>query len=250
MSADNSTLPIILEHDGPVATITINDPMRRNALDRNTFSLISKYCDAIDKDLSRGALVIRGADGHFCSGAVRSILDEAGADPLQSENFILLSSIYDAVARIGSVKVPVIAAVRGAAVGAGFNLALAADVRIVSLTAKLVSGFAPIGMHPGGGHFNLLTRSASREVAAATSFFSSPISGERALQLGLAWEALDDTEVDQRALDLAHQVAKDPALARAMKRSLVTTVDTTWQVATDAERSIQMWSLRRKHETP
>ena len=219
MSSDNSTLPIILEHDGPVASIIINDPTRRNALDRETFSLISKYCDAIDKDLSCGALVIRGADGHFCSGAVRSILDEAGADPLQSENFILLSSIYDAV-------------------------------RIVSLTAKLVSGFAPIGMHPGGGHFNLLTRSASREVAAATAFFSSPISGERALQLGLAWEALDDTEVDQRALDLAHQVAKDPALARAMKRSLITTVDTTWQVATDAERSIQMWSLRRKHETP
>jgi enoyl-CoA hydratase len=105
-------------------------------------------------------------------------------------------------------------------------------------------------MHPGGGHFNLLTRSASREVAAATSFFSTPISGERALQLGLAWETLDDSEVDQRALVLAHEVAKDPALARAMKRTLITTVDTTWQVATDAERSIQMWSLRRKHDAP
>jgi len=247
MSSDISSLPIILQRDGAVASIIINDPMRRNALGRETFSLISTYCDEIDRDLSCGALVIRGAEGHFCSGAVRSILEEAGADPLQTANFSLLSSIYDAVARVGSVKVPVIAAVRGAAVGAGFNLALAADVRIVSQTARLVSGFAPIGIHPGGGHFNLLTRSATREVAAAISFFSIPISGERALQLGLAWEALDDLEVDQRAFNLAYEVAQDPALARAMKRTLITTVDATWQVATDAERSIQMWSLRRKH---
>lgn len=142
---------ITLERDGAVAVLTLDDPARRNALNEHSYAEIAEHCDAIDGDRAIGALIVRGAGGHFCSGVVREILDSTASDPLREDHFAVLCSIYDAVARVGAVQVPVIAAVRGAAVGAGLNLALAADVRVAATDAKLISGFLQIGMHPGGG---------------------------------------------------------------------------------------------------
>ncbi len=247
MNAKASEAKIKLAFDGAVAILTIDDLPRRNALGLDSYSLINNYCKVVNDDEAIGALVIRGAGGHFCSGAVREVLQDYGADPLATENFKILSSIYDAVFRLGDLKVPVIAAVRGSAVGAGFNIAMVADIRIVAKNANFLSGFASIGMHPGGGHFYLLERLVSREVAAAIGMFGLPISGETALKIGLAWEVLPDLEVENRAMVLAHNVAKNPALARAMKKSFVTTVNSSWAVAIDAERSVQMWTLRNIH---
>jgi enoyl-CoA hydratase len=233
-----------------VAVLTVDDPARRNALAADSCELISTACAEIDADGSIGALVVRGAGGHFCSGAVRGILEQAGADPLREDNFALLGAIYDAVARVGSVRVPVIAAVRGAAVGAGLNLALAADVRVVAQDATLISGFLAIGMHPGGGHLHLLTRSAGREAAAAVALLGEPLTGARAAEIGLAWAALPDDEVEPRAFELAARVGRDPTLARAMKHSLDHAGSAPWATAIDAERSLQMWTLRRAYGEP
>ena len=98
---------------------------------------------------------------------------------------------------------PTIAAVLGAAVGAGINLMLATDLRIVAEDARLISGFLRIGLHPGGGHFGLLAGRAGAEAAAAAGIFGEEISGVRAVQLGLAWEALPAEQVEQRAAELA-----------------------------------------------
>lgn len=238
---------VTLERSGPVALLTLDDPGRRNALGYDSYDQIADCCREVDEDRELGAMVVRGAGGQFCSGAVRSLLADTASDPLREDNFALLSSIYDAVERIGRMQVPVIAAVRGAAVGAGFNLALVADLRIVADDARLTSGFLQIAMHPGGGHFRLLGRAAGREAAAALAVFGETLTGSRAAEIGLAWEALPDDEVEPRALELAARAAADPALARAMKRSLVHATDADWTVAMDAERSAQFWSLRRKH---
>jgi enoyl-CoA hydratase len=247
-AAANEAASVTLERDGGVALLTIDDPARRNALGEDALALVSAHCDTIDADPAIGALVVRGAGGHFCSGAVRGLLAGAGADPLRDDNYALLGSIYEAVARVGAVRVPVVAAVRGAAVGAGLNLALAADVRVVARDAKLVSGFLAIGMHPGGGSLHLLMRAAGREAAAAVTLLGEPLSGARAAEVGLAWEALPDDEVEPRALELAARVAGDPALARAMKRSLTHAASiASWPAAIDAERAAQMWTLRRQH---
>ncbi len=245
--SDHQGAAIWLEREGPVATLTLSDPARRNAFGAATYAQMRQACDEVDEDQSIGALVVRGDDGHFCSGADRALLADVGRDPVETENYAVLSSIYAAVARVGQLTVPVVAAVRGAALGAGLNLALAADVRVVAEDCRLMSGFAPIGMHPGGGHFNLLTRATSRETAAALAFFADPISGHDAVRLGLAWECVPDDRVEPRAHELARVVAADPDLARAMKRSLQSTWASTWDVALDAERSAQMWTLSRKH---
>src|SRR5439155_24440807 len=113
--------------------------------------------DAADADEQVGAIVVSGG-ANFCAGAHRETLAAVAADPAGDTEFRTIDDIYDAFLRLTHTRCPSIAAVRGAAVGAGVNLALAADLRIVSGTARLLSGFAAIGLHPGGGHFALLGR--------------------------------------------------------------------------------------------
>jgi enoyl-CoA hydratase len=144
---------------------------------------------------------------------------------------------------------PTIAAVRGAAVGAGINLMLAADLRIVAEDARLISGFLRIGLHPGGGHFGLLAGRAGAEAAAAAGIFGEEISGLRAVQLGLAWEALPSERVEERAAELALRAAHDPQLARKATASLRTELGPPrlpWAAALEVERGAQLWSLRRR----
>src|SRR6478609_4385152 len=143
-----------------------------------------------DRDQQVGAAVIKGAGGTFCSGAERGHLDEVGRDPVEENRYAALGGIYRAFTRVGQLEMPTIAAVRGAAVGAGINLMLATDLRVVAEDARLISGFLRIGLHPGGGHFGLLAGRAGAEAAAAAGIFGEEISGLRAAQLGLAWEAL------------------------------------------------------------
>ena len=92
----------------------------------------------------------------------------------------------------------------------GLNLALATDLRVVAEDAKLLSGFIPIGLHPGGGHTALLGRLGSRETAAALTLFGERLTGAQAVERGLAWAAVPDAEVDAAALELARRPRQGP----------------------------------------
>jgi enoyl-CoA hydratase len=232
-----------------VASITLNAPDRRNALSVEMSRELIDAAGTAETDPTVGAVVVTGGP-HFCAGAVRAVLADTGLDPVEDAAYRNLETVYRAFTTIGDLGVPTIAAVRGAAVGAGLNLALATDVRIVSRTARLLPGFAQIGIHPGGGHFTLLNRVAGRETAAAMGLFGEEVSGERAVELGLAWAAHDDEHVEPEAHSLAARVARDPELARRLVRSFrreTVPGGVPWDVAVELERSPQMWSLRRKH---
>ncbi len=233
-----------------VATLTLNSPATRNALNVAMSREMIEACADIGARDDVGAVVVRGAGGTFCSGAERGVLEWAGEDPAAPERYDGLGAIYDAFVRVGTLPVPTIAAVRGAAVGAGVNLLLATDLRIVAQEARIIAGFLRIGIHPGGGHFTLLGRLAGREAAAAIGLFGEEVSGRRAVELGLAWEAVADGAVEERAADLARRVAHDPELARrgvAMLREELGPPGVTWSAAVSMERTVQMWSLRRRH---
>ena len=174
-----------------VALITLDAPERRNALSVEMSRELIDAARTAEADDAVGAVVVTGG-AHFCAGAVRSVLADTGRDPVEDEAYRNLETVYAAFTTIGSIGVPTVAAVRGAAVGAGLNLALATDLRIVSRTARLLPGFAQIGIHPGGGHFTLIDRVAGREAAAALGLFGDEVDGERAVALGLAWAAYDD----------------------------------------------------------
>jgi enoyl-CoA hydratase len=240
------------ERQGNVAVISLAAPERRNAFTPPMVAELLALCDEVDADAHLGAAVIRADGDSFCAGAHRALLAEAGRDPAQTEHYRDLGLTYRAFARVGELQVPSVAAVRGHAVGAGVNLVLATDLRIVAEGARIISGFRRIGVHPGGGHFVLLGRSGSREAAAALGLFGLEINGRRAAELGLAWEALPEPEVEPRALELAAQVAEDPDLARATVRSFRLELGpplATWPVGLEAERAAQMWSLRRRETT-
>lgn len=240
---------IIYAVESGVATITLNAPERRNAFTAAMVTELLTACESADKDDGVGAVVITAVGQSFCAGAHRDILREVGKDPTRDDNFQLLNATYSAFTRVGSLRSPTIAAVRGQAVGAGVNLMLATDLRIVAETAQIITGFVRIGIHPGGGHFGLVGRAAGREAAAALSLFGQEIDGRRAVDLGLAWEALPEDQVEARAVELATYVARDPELARAAVRSMRLELGPpalSWAAALEAERAVQMWSLRRK----
>jgi enoyl-CoA hydratase len=238
---------VLLDVDGAVAVVTLNAPDRRNALTPTMATGLIAAFDEVDRRPDVGALVIKATGKSFCAGGDIATLTAAGQDPAAPEAYVGMGTIYESFYRLGQVKVPTIAAVRGSAVGAGMNMLLAADLRIVADDARLLCGFLKRGMHPGGGHFVILSRLIGREAAAAMALFGEEIDGVRAAELGLAWESVPDAAVEVRAFDLATRVAADPELARAAVGNFRTETATavSWEVAMQFERPAQMWSMRR-----
>ena len=239
---------IALDKQDGVAIITIDSAAVKNALTPEMGSQLVAICDEIDNDVGIGAAVVTGAGGTFCSGADRRRW-QVGADQAEDQTYKDTGSVYASFVRVGALRVPTIAAVRGAAVGAGLNLMLATDLRLVATDAVLMAGFLRIGLHPGGGFFTIASRTAGREATSAMGLFSEQIDGAEAERLGLAWRALDDAEVEPRAMELASRPARDPELAREAVRSFRTETGPPgigWDAAVHFERATQMWSQRRR----
>ena len=243
-----SSAEVQLEVADGVAVVTLDAPERRNALTPAMATELIATFDEVDARDDVGALVVRGVGKSFCAGGDVQTLTEAGRDPAAPDAYAGMGAIYDSFYRLGQVKAPTIAAVRGSAVGAGMNMLLAADLRIVATDVRLLCGFLKRGMHPGGGHFVILSRLVGREAAAAMALFGEELDGRRAVDLGLAWETVDDAAVEDRARELAVRVAADPELARvatANFRKETGPPHVSWEVATQFERPAQMWSMRR-----
>ena len=243
---------IRVERRDGVATLTLNAPERRNALTVAMAEALVAACEEIDADPAVGAVVVRGEGGFFCAGGDRATLADAGRDPALPEAFAGMTTIYRSFARVGELEPPTIAAVTGGAVGAGLNLALATDLRVVADDAKLISGFIPIGLHPGGGHSALLGRAGARETASALELFGERLTGAQAVERGLAWRAVPAGDVDETAVALASVPAQDPELARRTAATLRTALgppSIPWPAALEMERASQMWSMRRKAST-
>lgn len=231
-----------------LAVLTLHNETRRNAITVALADALVAACERVDADASVGAAVVVGGGGYFCSGGDRAELAAICDDPTSSTSVQLTTRIYDAFLRVGALSMPTLAAVRGGALGAGLNLALATDVRVVADDATLASGFLRLGVHPGGGHFGMLTQAVGAG-AAALGLLGQPIDGRRAVELGLAWEAVPDVEVEQRARELARYAAGDPELARACKASYVQesrAPGLAWSAAVQMERAPQLWSFARK----
>ncbi len=243
-------MPEVLYHrDGPVGIVTLDAPDRRNALVPAMAAELEAACAEIDADDGVGAVVLRATGPTFCAGAHRALLSEVAEDPAETARFDTLDAVYRAFTRVGALSVPVVAAVRGDAVGAGVNLMLAADLCIVAETARVMSGFVHLGLHPGGGHFALLGRAGGRTAAAAAGLFGENLTGAQAAALGLAWQALPAEAVEPRALELAQRAGARPRMARAMVRSFRAELGPPalpWTAALELERGVQMWSLRNR----
>ncbi len=240
---------LTLEKQDGIATLTMRAPERRNALSVAMAEAMVAACEDVDADPAIGAVIVTGEGPYFCAGGDRNVLAKAGEDPADPAAYAGLTRIYEAFARVGRLEPPTIAAIRGGCVGAGTNLALATDLRVVAEDATLSSGFLPIGLHPGGGHSLLISRAVGRETANAMQLFGAKLTGAEAVALGLAWTAVPAEQVDAEARELASTPAKDPELARRTAKSMRMVAGPPalpWNAALDLERASQMWSMRRK----
>src|ERR1700704_4018757 len=183
-----------------VALITVNDPERRNAVTAEISAALRAAVDAAEADPDVHALIVTGAGKAFCAGADLTALGAATEDGLRG--------IYDGFLAVASCALPTIAAVNGPAVGAGLNLALAADVRIAGTGALFDPRFQKLGLHPGGGATWMLQRAAGPQVARAALLFGMRFDAESAVRHGLALSVADDPVA--AALELAAGPAAAP----------------------------------------
>lgn len=232
-----------VERHGRVALLTLDDPERRNALTAPLVAEIVSTMDALDADESVGAIVVTGAAPAFCSGADVHAL-RAMADGTEEPADV--RSIYSGFLRVLDSPLPTIAAVNGAAVGAGCNLALACDLRIAGASARFDARFLRIGIHPGGGHTWLLERAVGSQATAAMNLFGEHLAGERAAEVGLAWECVDDDLLIERSLALATRAAEVPReLSIRTKATLRHTAALNdHDTAMRYELEHQIWSFR------
>lgn len=189
--------------DKHVALITVNDPDRRNALTDEMSALLQDAVERAEADPEVHAVVLTGAGKAFCAGADLSALGAATSGAAESG----LQRIYDGFMAVGNCRLPTIAAVNGAAVGAGLNLALAADVRIAGPDALFDARFQKLGLHPGGGATWMLQRAVGPQVARAALLFGMRFDAESAVRHGLALSVADD------AVAAAMELAAGPAAA-------------------------------------
>ncbi|MDP6285484.1 MAG: enoyl-CoA hydratase-related protein, partial [Acidimicrobiales bacterium] len=140
-----------LEHRDRVALLTLNDPERRNVVSNELNEELVSTFDKLEKSDDTGAVVITGEGRAFCAGAILDDLLDAGEMQKQGDE-ASLPHIYRGFLRIAHSTLPTVAAVNGAAVGAGMNMVLACDLVIAGVSARFDTRFLNIGLHPGGGH--------------------------------------------------------------------------------------------------
>ena len=227
-----------LEVEGGVATVVLDDASRRNALSAAMVGEIVAAFDTLEGDPTVGAVVVTGAPPAFCAGADLSHLGQAPS----GEG---LGSVYEGFLRVARSSLPTVAAVNGAAVGAGVNLALACDVRLAARSARFDTRFLQLGLHPGGGHTWMLTRIAGPQTAAATVLFGEVLNGAAAERCGLAWRCVDDDALLDHARALAGRAASAPrALARRVKQTLAAVAGVqSSEEAVAVELEAQLWSM-------
>jgi enoyl-CoA hydratase len=197
-----------------VATITLDDPQRRNAISLAMNAELLAVLDDLERRDDIGAVVLTGAGRAFCAGAD---LDELAA----ATDHDGLAAIYAGFLRVAHSRLPTIAAVNGAAVGAGMNMALACDVILAARSARFDTRFLQLGIHPGGGHTWRLERATDTQTVMAMVLFGEVLDGEAAQQHGLAWRCTEDADLLAEAHTIAARAAAAPsALVRRTKATI------------------------------
>jgi enoyl-CoA hydratase len=230
---------VVVEKSDGVATLTLNNPTERNTLTAPMVADILAAMDDVENDSAIGAIVVTGAAPAFCAGANLGNLATATPESL--------SNIYEGFLRIARSPLPTIAAVNGAAVGAGMNLALGCDVRIAARRAKFDTRFLQIGIHTGGGHTWMLRRIAGPQATMATVIFGEILDGAEAERVGLVWKCVDDDVLLTTAHEMAARAATAPRELLKVTKETIQAMSGIDAHSDAVKREIepQVWSTRQ-----
>lgn len=221
--ADQRAPEVLYDEHDHVGVITINRPDARNALNWSAYAAL----EAAVRHSSARCLVITGTDPAFCSGDdVKQVMGGGDTPPPIGDRAPRLTPAADALLH---TDIPVIAAVNGAAVGWGMEMAVFADLRVASERAKFGELFVLRGLVSDVGGLGRLASLVGREKAAELLFTGDVIDAEEALRIGLVGRCVAHDELLPTAMGLAHRIAANPPLAvQALKRGLRRAVDPDW----------------------
>lgn len=206
---------VILEREGDIAILSLNDPATRNAL---SWDLAAEFGEALDQLGDARALVITGTGKGFCSGG------NMAAKPADGQGFGdmirdgLVSSVNPMLRKLAALKIPVIAAVNGAAAGAGAPLALHADFVFAGESAFFFFAFPNVGLALDAGASWLLPRLVGTARASEALILSERIPAAKALDWGMIYQVVPDTELLEAAKALARRLAAGPTVSYGLIR--------------------------------
>jgi enoyl-CoA hydratase/carnithine racemase len=211
--------------DGAVVTLTLDDPDRRNALSsQSQWDEVVDACERVRRDPDVRCVILTGAGSAFCAGGnVKDMQDKTGI--AAGSPYAIRDGYRGGIQRIPlalyQLDVPTIAAVNGAAIGAGCDLACMCDIRIASERARFAESFVKLGIIPGDGGAWLLPRTVGMSKAAEMTFTGDTIDAAEALACGLVSKVVPAAALMDEARALAARIAANPGPALRMSKRLM-----------------------------
>lgn len=225
------TAPVTVERRGRLALITLDDPETRNALSPAMLTGILDAFQEADADLDVHCIVLAGSAKVFAAGADIRMLAEAGANDMYLGE---RAGQWDALRR---VRTPSVAAVSGACLGGGLELALSCDLVLCSRRSKFGLPETSLGLIPGAGGTQLLTRLVGPALAMDVILSGRILDGEEAVAAGLASRALPEESWLEDSIGVADEIAARPPLAQLLaKDSVKHALDVPLAAGIEAER--------------
>lgn len=223
---DTGTPDLLCRIEDRVAVITLNRPDAKNALSPEMKEALGDLIPKLDSsshELGRSVrcLLLTGAGGAFCAGGDTKAMAKGDAIARMDDRIRRVHREHEFPAALHELSVPAIAALPGAAAGAGFSIALACDLRIAAQSAFLITSFSRVGLSGDYGGSWFLTHLVGPAKARELYLLSPRISSDECLRLGLFNWVVPDDELPERALAVAKQLAAGPPIAhRYMKENL------------------------------
>lgn len=228
---------------GRVTTVTLDRPQAANAL---TARLCQELIEALENLEAARAVVIEGAGGNFSAGGDLDEMaanEDAGLD--HSERYDYIDGNGHALVRtLRDLDVPVVAAVSGAAVGAGCNLALACDIVIADESARFGQVFSNVGLHPDAGGTHLLPQEVGLKKTCELIFTGDIISAREAEEIGMINRVVPEADLDGEVETLAEKIASGPPIAlKLAKESIYENASADLESALDREALAQLYCI-------
>lgn len=210
---------VLLEVVDGVATVTLNRPAARNALNMDVKTRLAEVLAQINEDEQIRAVVLTGAEGSFCAGG--DIVEMELNDSPRTSRARLAKLLDEVAIALAELEKPTIAAIEGHAHGAGLSLALACDIMITAEDAVLSCAFSKLGLVPDCGSLYFLPRRLPMNVAKELVFTGRRLSGTEAAALGLANRAVAPGTARKVADDLASELSQGATIALGMAKRLL-----------------------------
>ena len=230
---------ILVDRRAGYRIVTLNRPQRLNAFNDDMHAALRAALDEAEADPTCGALLLTGAGRGFCAG--QDLSDRMpGSGPPRDLGRSLDTLYNPLVRRLHALPFPVVAAVNGAAAGAGANLALHCDIVLAARSAKFVQAFAKLGLVPDAGGTWLLPRLVGAARARGLALLAEPLAAETAAEWGMIWKVVDDHRLMAEAEAVCTQLATAPLAGLGLiKRALGASERNDLDRQLDLERDLQ-----------